>query len=500
MSFLLPNRRTHCLSPLVPLLIATMLLLFATPLSLLLAAEAAQPASAVAAEAQGNDSTRTKPAATAQAEKPADAASEAEADKDKPVPGYVDSAAIKARFKDVTAEDMEMLRGKKILFASRSFGLNLGNGLRALAREDKKYEFLSSYQRYDVFKAGGDVSIIPADAFKDKKFVHFLATYWPHTKRVEEVDQLLRAEPHEFGKQVDVVIIFFHIGLPQHFEQYSQKMDAWRRDFPDVKFIYVTAGFLALNQEKYNQQAHAWSELVRQKYKGKVPLYDLGKILSDDFRVGLGFCPEYSRDPAGVHPNLPAGETMMAKGFLLVLKEAFAAKAADDAKPDAAGQAEDAAADADKPAAAAEKLAADHPDYKAVRAILDANGLKDKAVEGVAVAEGGRVTKLYLQEGGTRELPAEIGALSELRVLHVYGDRNLDHPLLEKIDPAIGRCTKLEELLLNSNNLSTLPTEITALVNLKSLSLADNRLRNLPPAVKAWAEKFDARGLAQQNE
>ena len=413
--------------------------------------------------------------------------------------GYVDSAAIKARFDTVTAADMEMLRGKKILFASRSFGLNLFGGLRQLAQEDAKYQFDASYVRYDVFKAGGDLSVIPADAFAEKNIVHFLATYWPHTKRVEEVDQLLRNAPHSFGKVADIVIIFFHTAAPKDFEQYAAKMDAMQRDFPKIKFIYVTAGLMAESQAKSNEQAHAWSELVRARYKGKVPLYDLGKILSDDFRVGHVYCPEYSKDPAGVHPNLPAGQMMMAKGFLLVLKEAFAMKggavegAAGAAGASGAGAAGGGAADV-------EKLPREHVDYKAVRAILDANGLKDKTVESVSVVENNRITKLFLQEGGIKELPAAIGALTELRVLHVYGDRSLEHPLLEKISLAIGRCVKLEELLLNSNELTTLPTTMTSLTNLQKLSLADNKLADLPPAVQAWAEKYDAEGLKQQKQ
>jgi hypothetical protein len=408
----------------------------------------------------------------------------------KRVPFYVDSKTAKEHFNEVTAEDMEMLRGKKILFASRSFGLNLCSGLRALAAQDKKYEFLSSYQRYDVFKAGGDVSVIPADAYREKNFVHFLASAWPLTKRVDEIDQLLRQKPHEFGKTVDIVIIFYHMSTPEAFEHYASKMDALRRDFPKIKFIYVTAGFMAESRAKENEPSHAFSEKVRARYKGQVPLYDLGAILSDDFRAGHAYCPEYSKDPAGVHPNLPAGETMMAKGFLLVLRDAFKGMGSGDASgPKVSGPG----------GGQVETLAADSPDYKAVRAILDANGLKEKKVEGVTVVEKGRVVRLFLQEGGVTELPDAIGTLTELRVLHVYGDRNLPHQLLAKISPAISRCTKLEELLLNNNDLRTLPAEIASLTKLKTLSLADNKLKDLPPAVAAWAKRLDPQGLAQQN-
>ena len=406
---------------------------------------------------------------------------------------YVDSKAIRERFASVSAEDMELLRRKKLLFASRSFGLNLCGSLRALAKADKKYEFLSSYERYDVFKAGGDVSVIPAGAFQKANFVHFLATYWPHTKRVDEMDQLLRKPPHEFGKAADAVIIFFHTALPEAFAHYAEKMDAWRADFPALRFIYVTAGFMGPVHDKENEQAHAFSEKVRARYKGKVPLYDLGAILSDDFRSGHAYCPEYSKDPAGVHPNLEAGETMMAKGFLLVLRDAFRQGAPAQGPGSRGGTAQ-----APVGALPAETLPADHPDAQAVRAILDANGLARKTVASVSVVRGGRIVELYLQEGGIAELPDAIGTLNALRKLHLYGDRKLQQPLLKKVSPALGRCTELEELLLNQNELTGLPAELASLTKLKILSLADNRLRELPPAVVEWARRFDPKGLEQQ--
>jgi Leucine-rich repeat (LRR) protein len=179
----------------------------------------------------------------------------------------------------------------------------------------------------------------------------------------------------------------------------------------------------------------------------------------------------------------------MAKGFLLVLRDAF--KSAGGAEPAALKP-------ASAPSSQPEALSPTSLDYKAVRNILDVNGLKDRKVEGCTVVEKGRVVKLYLQEGGVTELPASIGTLTELRVLHVYGDRSLGHKMLEKISPGIGHCTKLEELLLDQNDLTTLPAEITSLTNLKKLSLADNKLKDLPPAVAEWAKRFDPEGLAKQ--
>lgn len=403
---------------------------------------------------------------------------------------YVDSAAIKQRFGTVSAADMDALRSKRILFASRSFGLNLYRGLAALAKRDDRYDLLGSYERYDVFKAGGDLSVIPARAFENRQFVHFLATYWPHTTRVVEMDTLLRKPPHEFAKLADFAIIFFHTALPENFEQYADTMDALQRDFPRLRCIYVTAGFMAAEKAKENEAAHAWSEKVRARYQGRAPLYDLGKILSDDFRTGHAFAPEYSSDSAGVHPSAPAGEEMMAKGFLLVLRDAL--------RWDPAGSTAPEPVVVTRRGPTAEKLPPQSADYRAVRAILDANGLAKKDVDAVSVVAHGRVVQLHLQEGGITKLPDEIGVLTELRVLHVYGDPALSHPLLEQISPALAKCTKLEELLVNDNDLRALPAELAKLTGLTSLSVAGNRLANLPTAVQAWVERFDAEGLSRQ--
>ena len=52
---------------------------------------------------------------------------------------YVDSKAIKERFEAITAEDMDLLRQKKILLVSRSFGLNLFKGLTRMALSSGRF-------------------------------------------------------------------------------------------------------------------------------------------------------------------------------------------------------------------------------------------------------------------------------------------------------------------------------------------------------------------------
>jgi hypothetical protein len=242
----------------------------------------------------------------------------------KSVPMYVDAKAIKDRFPSITAEDMDMLRSKKILFGSRSFGMNTLGGLKELAKQDKKYDLMSSFQDFNPTKVNDDLSIIPADIFTKVNFVHFIVSGWPLNKRVDQMDELLGKAPHNFGKTVDVVFLYCEDYNPEVFDYYSKKMDAMQAEYPNIKFIYACSGFHGVIADvKNNERAQAFSEKVRESYMGKVPLFDMGKILSDDFRVGHVFCPEYSHDPTGGHPNLPLGETTLAKGFLLVLRDAL---------------------------------------------------------------------------------------------------------------------------------------------------------------------------------
>lgn len=233
---------------------------------------------------------------------------------------YVGNAEALSGFDQITSEQMDFLRTKKILFASRSFGLNLRDGLSGLAAQNSMYNILGNYQRYDVFNQGGDLSIIPADIYETRNFVHFLATYWPHSKRIDEVDQLLRNDPWKFSEDVDIVMIFFHYARPEMFPYYSEKLDALRADFPHIQFIYACAGYMeGATHASENQASFEFNELLKAEYLGEVPIYDLGAILSKDGAAGKSYAPEYSNDPAGVHPDSALGEAVMGKGFLVLL-------------------------------------------------------------------------------------------------------------------------------------------------------------------------------------
>jgi hypothetical protein len=137
-------------------------------------------------------------------------------------------------------------------------------------------------------------------------------------------------------------------------------------------------------------------------------------------------------------------------------------------------------------------------DRAAVRTLLDANGLTNKQVDAISVYDKDRITKLYLQESGISNITANIGQLSELSLLHVYGDRALPYPLLTQVSSGIGGCLKLTELLLSQNSLTNLPTAITNLTKLTICSIGDNLLCGSYPW-ENWANTYDSDWRASQD-
>ena len=92
---------------------------------------------------------------------------------------------------------------------------------------------------------------------------------------------------------------------------------------------------------------------------------------------------------------------------------------------------------------------------------------------GVTTDDDGRVTKLELYENGlSGVLPAELGSLTNLQVLHLY-----ENELSGALPESLGNLTNLRELHLYENELSgALPESLGNLTNLQVLHLYENEL------------------------
>ena len=85
-----------------------------------------------------------------------------------------------------------------------------------------------------------------------------------------------------------------------------------------------------------------------------------------------------------------------------------------------------------------------------------------------------RITGLGFSNEKLVALPPSLGALSELKELHIINNK------LVSLPASLGRLIKLEKLILGNNRLSSLPNSIISLKNLKELDLKSNRMQYLP--------------------
>lgn len=88
-----------------------------------------------------------------------------------------------------------------------------------------------------------------------------------------------------------------------------------------------------------------------------------------------------------------------------------------------------------------------------------------------------RVFYLTAKGGNLKEIPKEIGNLTNLKELFLGGNN------LRGIPKEIGNLKKLEKLGLEHNNLTSIPKEIGNLKNLTQLFLQNNKLMSIPKEI-----------------
>ena len=111
----------------------------------------------------------------------------------------------------------------------------------------------------------------------------------------------------------------------------------------------------------------------------------------------------------------------------------------------------------------------------------------------------GRLTKLQqlsLAENQLTTVPESLGQLTQLQELW------LDNNRLTSVPESLGRLTQLHELWLSENRLESVPESLGQLTQLKTLSLSGNRLRSLPDSLdkltalgQFYLHRNDALGL-----
>ncbi len=99
---------------------------------------------------------------------------------------------------------------------------------------------------------------------------------------------------------------------------------------------------------------------------------------------------------------------------------------------------------------------------------------QDEALRRIREAEARQSIALDLRGLALKELPAEIGRLSQLKTLDLRSNQ------LKEVLAEIGQLSQLRMLDLRSNQLTELPAEIGQLLQLSRLILSGNQLKELP--------------------
>ncbi len=102
---------------------------------------------------------------------------------------------------------------------------------------------------------------------------------------------------------------------------------------------------------------------------------------------------------------------------------------------------------------------------------------RDEILKKIREAKRSEQTELVFSFDEIGEVPPEIGQLTSLKSLSLYGNQ------LASLPETIGQLTSLETLDLRNNQLTTLPETIGKLTSLKSLYLQGNQLASLPPSL-----------------
>ncbi|WP_339136302.1 MAG: COR domain-containing protein [Candidatus Electrothrix sp. GW3-4] len=101
----------------------------------------------------------------------------------------------------------------------------------------------------------------------------------------------------------------------------------------------------------------------------------------------------------------------------------------------------------------------------------------ERVLQKIEEAKASGTTTLRLSGQGLKELPSEIGQLTNLTELDLCNNQ------FSSLPPEIRKLTNLQKLRLWNNKLTTLPPEISQLTNLTVLDLRNNQLRNLPSGI-----------------
>ena len=241
---------------------------------------------------------------------------------------------MKSDLASVQNEGVKTLTAKKIFFGHASVGNNIIDGIRDVIVDDQRL------QSVNIVKLSSGYSINGPGIYHDKNGKNG----YPRIK----IDAFKKRIENGLGENVDIA--FFKLcyvdinketDVKEIFNYYSETMDNLKKTFPSVTFVHVTTplyahawglkGFIKnlLRGDPSNIKRNKYNELLRNKYEGNDPIYDLAALestLPDGKRASFthegeefyALAKQYTYD--GGHLN-ETGRYLAARELLRVLSE-----------------------------------------------------------------------------------------------------------------------------------------------------------------------------------
>jgi hypothetical protein len=240
-------------------------------------------------------------------------------------------------FYNITNECFDTLRTKRILFGSRSWGLNTVDGLKALAKENPKYNLTIEQYRTD----SPSNQIIPNNTFDNPKLVQYVFDYWPTEKRWQLFNDYIRNNSNKIDFAFEYLYSSGLQDAQSMYYGYNSAFDSLRHDYPNINFAFAThhVSTMQTPNSTWNIQSKWYSDMVFEKYTGVVPILDIRDIVSTkpdgeicQFEYNgttyRSLCPEYNNNSGdGIHPSTPEAEKRLARGVFVLLSKVYCEQA-----------------------------------------------------------------------------------------------------------------------------------------------------------------------------
>ncbi len=274
---------------------------------------------------------------------------------------YVGSWEADHEFAALTQADLELIKTKKIIIGSRSYGQNIRKGLERIFAD--KGVIFNYAQRSPAFG-----EIIEDNIFANYFYLSYMCDLYPLTARITEFNSFFNGSPYTSGQKNiysydfsdDVDIAMLEVvsgnydstnpeGYYQMYELYKNTMLNLKKQYPHITFIFFTNHMnFNVPDNPLTRASREYNQLLFNDMFGEnnlqVPLFDFADILSTkadgeictyekNGKIYRKIWPEYNRDDVEElpeHPNTEAIERRLGQGMAVLLQKVIELKTASE--------------------------------------------------------------------------------------------------------------------------------------------------------------------------